>query len=128
MELAPERPDDLGQAPLDRHVDVLVAVLEREGAAVELLGDRLEALLHPGQLVGVQDPGRVQGARVRPRLLDVVRRQAPVEADRGVEALEERVGRIAEAGHRASVCMRRAEGAKPPIARRQAGGCDVKTG
>jgi hypothetical protein len=103
VELAPERPDDLGQAPLYRHVNVLVPV-QREGAAVELLGDRLEALLHPRQLVGVQNPGRMQGARVRPRLLHVVRRQAHVEADRGVEALEQRVGRVAEPGH-AGQCM-----------------------
>ena len=40
-----------------------------------------------------------QHRRVRPRLGDVVTRQAPVEADRGVEALEDRVGRIAKASH-----------------------------
>ena len=40
VQLAADRPDDLGQPPLDRHVDVLVVLAERERAVVEL---RLDA-------------------------------------------------------------------------------------
>ena len=36
MELAADRPDELGQPPLDRHVDVDVVGVERERAALEL--------------------------------------------------------------------------------------------
>ena len=55
-------------------------------AVVELLLDPLEA---GEDLVAValgDDPARREHARVRARLLDVVGRQAPVEADRGVQA------------------------------------------
>ena len=42
MQLAADRADDLRQPPLDRHVDVLVVVAEREGAGLELRLDALE--------------------------------------------------------------------------------------
>ena len=42
VQLAADRPDDLGQPPLDRHVDVLVVGRERERPAVELGLDALE--------------------------------------------------------------------------------------
>ena len=73
---------------------------------LELARNCLEALLHSGQLLVVEDLRRAQGARVRPRLLHVVRRQAPVEADRGVQAPEQGIGRIAKTGH-ARQCMKR---------------------
>ena len=38
-----DRPGDLGQAALDRHVDVLVAGREREAALAQLLLDRVES-------------------------------------------------------------------------------------
>ena len=41
--LPPTGPGDLGQAPLDRHVDVLVGGVELEGALLELGRDRVEA-------------------------------------------------------------------------------------
>ena len=45
MQLAAERADQLGQPPLDRHVDVLVVVGERELAPLELAGDPVEAVV-----------------------------------------------------------------------------------
>ena len=42
VELAADRPDDRGQPPLDRHVDVDVVVLEREAPVLELPLDLLE--------------------------------------------------------------------------------------
>ena len=53
MELAAERSDDLGQPPLDRHVDVLVVVLERERAGLDLVRDGRQ--------------GRPRSAAARPR-------------------------------------------------------------
>ena len=41
--LPPTAADDLGHAPLDRHVDVLVPVGERERAVGELALDLIEA-------------------------------------------------------------------------------------
>ena len=99
MQLAADRPDDLGQPPLDRHVDVLVVVAERERAAVEL---RLHALEPAEQRVAVgvgDDPRRREHRRVRARLLDVVGPEPPVEADRGVELAEDRVLGLREARH-----------------------------
>ena len=43
VQRAADRPDELGQAPLDRHVDVFVAVREGERPARELGLDRVEA-------------------------------------------------------------------------------------
>ena len=42
--LPPTRPDQLGQAALDRHVDVLVVLAELEAPLVELAADAVEAL------------------------------------------------------------------------------------
>jgi hypothetical protein len=99
VELAPDRAGDLGQPPLDRHVDVLVVLQEPELARLELLLDPVEAV---EQLVAVgrgDDAGLRQHLRVRARLLDVVRPQPPVEPDRGVELLEDRILRDGEARH-----------------------------
>ena len=74
--LPPTGPDDLGQPPLDRHVDVLVVGLERERAAVELACDAVEPAQ---QLVAIgvgDDPAGREHRRVRARLLDVVRARA----------------------------------------------------
>jgi hypothetical protein len=94
-----DRADDLRQAPLDRHVDVLVAGLEREVALVELALHPLQAG-EQGVAVGLgDDPGLGQHRRVRARLLHVVGAQPPIEPDRGVELLEDRVRRLREARH-----------------------------
>ena len=99
VELAADRPDDLGQAPLDRHVDVLVLLAERERAAVELLLDALEPAQQRVAVGVADDRGRGEHRRVRARLLDVVGPEPPVEADRGVELAEDRVLGLREARH-----------------------------
>ena len=103
VELAPHRAGDLGEAPLDRHVDVLVVVADLELASRELAGDRVEPGEQRVALAVVDDPGAVERAHVRARALDVLRPQPQVEADRGVDAGEERVLWLVEAGHRAYV-------------------------
>ena len=81
-------PDDLGQPPLDRHVDVLVGGIERKRAVGELGANLIES---PAQLLAVRDgddPLRGEHRRVGDRLIDVVGAQPPVEADRVVEPPE----------------------------------------
>ncbi len=97
VQLAAERSHELGQASLDRHVNVLVVGLERERAVLDLVGHGRESLVDLIELIRVEDAGGMESARVRPRLLEVVRREAPIEPDRGIEALEQRVGRVAKA-------------------------------
>ncbi len=103
MELAAERPDDLGQAPLDRHVDVLVGLLEGEVAGGELALDLVEPGEHPLELLRAQDPGPEQGAGVRARAAHVVQGQAAVEAQGGVELPEDGIGFLLEARHGVAV-------------------------
>ena len=68
VELAP----DLAELALDRAVDVLVALVDA--------GDRIEPAQRLGELVVVEDPGRVQPPRVEPRRLEVVRQELEVVA------------------------------------------------
>ena len=103
VELAAHRPGDLGKAPLDRHVDVLVVGMDLEAVVLDLLQHLRQASLDGLQIVGRDDLLARQHARVRERLLDVVRREPVVEADRGVERAEQRVLRLGEAGHGAAV-------------------------
>src|SRR5262249_46892677 len=79
---------DLDQAPLDRRVDVLVAGGEPELAALELALDDREAGLDGGHVLGGQDAGRSEHARVRTRAGDVLPPEAPVEGKARVQALE----------------------------------------
>ena len=98
---ATDGPDDLGQAPLDRHVDVLVAVGEREGAGGEFGTDNFETTRERVAVLGGDDPLGREHARVRDGLIDVVGTQPPVERDRIVQAAK-RIGlRLGEAagGH-----------------------------
>ena len=84
----PTAPDDLRQPPLDRHVDVLVAVGDCERSVPELGLD----LPEPGQqLIALglgDDSARRQHRGVRAGLRDVVRRQPHVERDRVVQRPE----------------------------------------
>ena len=79
VQLAAERPDQLGQAALDRHMDVLVVLMELEAPLVELATDAIEAFGDLPKLGLIEHAELRQGARMRLRLLDVERRQAPVE-------------------------------------------------
>ena len=80
VELPAHRPGDLGQAPLDRHVHVLVAGSHLEAVLVDLLAHLGQAALERGQVLLRDDPAARQHARVRERLLEVVGRQPVVEA------------------------------------------------
>jgi hypothetical protein len=81
-ELAAERPDQLGEAPLDRHVDVLVVLAELEAPLIELATDPVEPLADLRELILVEDAEPRQRACVCLGLLDVERTQPPVEGDR----------------------------------------------
>jgi hypothetical protein len=104
VQLAADRTRDLRHAALDRHVDVLVAVLEREDAGDELLldgGERREQLV---TVAVTDDLAGGEHAGVRARLCDIVVPQAPVERQRRVEACEDGVLRLGEARHRVGEC------------------------
>ena len=115
VELAADRADDLGQPPLDGHVDVLVGVEEPELVGVELGLDAIEPV---EQLVAVglgDDPHRGEHRRVGAGLLDVVGIEPPIEADRRVHPHENWVGGQREATHRPPSCTK--DGlARPPSA------------
>ena len=96
---AADRPGELGEPPLDGHVDVLVVGREREAALAQLGLDRVQAGQQRVAVLVRDDPLRGQHARVRARLRDVVGPQAPVEADRRVEGLEGGILGLAEARH-----------------------------
>ncbi len=99
VQLAADGPRELGQAPLDRHVDVFVVLLEDERPPRELGLDFFET---PDQVVAVldgDDPALGEHPRVGAGLLDVVGPQPPVEVQRGVQAPEVGVLGLAEAGH-----------------------------
>ncbi len=99
MQLAGKRPDLLAEQALDRHVDVLVGVVELEAVLAHAGPHALQAGVDLLQLIGVEDADPVQAAGVRLGLVDVVGRQPPIELDRAVEPPEARVGVFAEARH-----------------------------
>jgi hypothetical protein len=68
----------LGQPPLDRHMDVLVASLNREIALGELAPHLGQASLDGPQLLGFKKAGLCQSAGVCPRSGYVVSGQAEV--------------------------------------------------
>jgi len=103
VQLAPDRSDDLGEPPLDCHMDVFVVGLIRKRPLYQLALDLVQA---GQQLVAVRvgdDPSGRQHPCVGTRLRDVLRPQAPVEPDRGVQALKVGVLGLAETGHGRSV-------------------------
>ena len=102
VELAGQRADLLAEQPLDRHVDVLVGLLELEAVLPDPLAHAVEPAADPLQLILVEHADLAQRPRVRLRLVDVVRRQPPIELDRAIEAPEARVRVFAEAGHQRS--------------------------
>ena len=86
VELAADRPDELGQPALDRHVDVLVAAARTRRSPAS--SSAATASRPAQQLVGLgllEDARLGQHRHVRLGLAHVVGRQAPVEADRGVQ-------------------------------------------
>ena len=103
MEFPAHRSDELGEAPLDRHVDVLVVVGEAEAAGFELGRDLVESAKQLRLLVGREHTLLGENAHVGPRLPDVVRCEPSIEADRRVQPLEDRVGRLPKPGHSRSL-------------------------
>ena len=85
VELAADRPDELGQPSLDRAVDVLVLRRKAKALGSELVGDRVESAQQFVALRGADDLAAGEHHGVRPRLRDVVRPEAAIEAERGVE-------------------------------------------
>ena len=100
VELAARVADQLGQAALDRHVDVLVVLVDLEAVLVELGADFVQPPLDLLEILGADDLAAGEHARVGERLFEVVGRQTEVELDRRVQPAEGRVLRLAEAGHR----------------------------
>ena len=85
MELAPRRPDPLGQAALDREMDILVGQREAEAAGIDLALDRVQAGDDFGGLGAAQQAGSRQHPRMRDRPADVMPIEAPVERKRSGE-------------------------------------------
>ncbi len=99
VQLPADRSGELGQASLDRHMDVLVVPLEWKTVLGELALDGVQALEQRVTVAFGNDSTRPEHARVRARLSDIVRPQPPVEADRRVHPLKVGVLGLAEAGH-----------------------------
>jgi hypothetical protein len=97
VHLAPHRPDDLREAPLDGHVDVLVVRANLERVLVDLLPHRLEPALDLCLVLGRDDRAAPEHPDVRKRLLDVVGGEPVVEGDRAVQRVERGVPRLGEA-------------------------------
>ena len=87
----------LAEAGLDVHVHVLESRVEGEVAALDLAQDGLEPLDERAHIALGDDPLAPEHAGVRQRALDVVARQCAVEVHRCAEALDRRVGALAEA-------------------------------
>ena len=96
VELAPGRADQLGQAALDRAVDVLVAVAEGERARLQLPRDLGQAVEQELALPLLQHPGRDQAAHVGPAPGHVLAPQPPVDGQRRGVGPHARVGRPRE--------------------------------
>jgi hypothetical protein len=102
VELAADRAGELGDAPLDRHVDVDVVGRERERALGELDLDLLERRVQRVAVLGGDDVLRGQHPGVRAGLRDVVGPQPPVVGQRAVERAERVVGGFGEAAAHAA--------------------------
>jgi hypothetical protein len=91
VQLAPHGPHELGQAALDRHVDVLVVGPDLEPVLLDLLAHLPQAALELGQVLVADDSRAREHACVRLRLGQVVGGQPVVEGERRVEGLEQLV-------------------------------------
>ena len=105
VELARERPDLVLEQALDRHVDVLVGLLEFEPALADPRPDPFEAGVDLLELLLAEDADPLQGAGVRLRLVDVVGGKPPIELDRAIEPPEAGVGVFAKARHQIALSV-----------------------
>ncbi len=78
-------------------MDVLERAREGEPAALDLGAHGLEALVDGVAVIRRNDAACRQHVAVHQRALDVLGRQAPIDADRLVDRLHERVGRRGKA-------------------------------
>ena len=99
VQLAGQRADLLAEQALDRHVDVLVGLLELEAVLAHAGPDPLEPGVDLRQLGRRRAHRSAQAAGVRLGLVDVVGRQPPVELDRAIDPPEAGIGVFAEARH-----------------------------
>ena len=91
------RADDLGEAALHRHVDVLELALVDEGPTLDLVADALEPRLDRGHILGRKDALLPEHRDVRQRAADVLGGEALVEPDGGVDLLHDLGGAAREA-------------------------------
>ena len=96
VELAPDRADQLGQATLDRAVDVLVAVGEGEPPRLQLARDLGQAVEQELALPDLQHPGPDQAPHMGPAPGHVLAPQPPVDGQRRGVGPHPRVGRPRE--------------------------------
>ena len=90
---------DLADAPLDRHVNVLVARLERKEPSLELRFDRSERIDYCASVFRADDLLRSEHRDMRARLRDVERPQAHVDVQRAIDRVEVWVRRFTKAVH-----------------------------
>src|SRR5207237_5032027 len=90
VQLAAERPEELHEPPLDRHVDVLVRGEKAEAARVELAAHGAESPFEPRALAAREQPRSHERADVRHAARDVVRVETAVDGKRAGEALDGR--------------------------------------
>ena len=94
VQLAADVAEAVDQRPLDVHVDVFQLGLELEAALLNLLADRLQALLNLPAFVGGEQADLGQHLGMGDRGADVVRVEPPVEADAFGELLDAAVRRF----------------------------------
>ena len=99
VQLAADRPGELGDAPLDRRVDVFVGVFEGEHPERQLGLGLFDGFDQVVAVLDRDDPALGEHPDVGAGLLDVLRPQPLVEAQRGVHAPEVGMLGLAEAGH-----------------------------
>src|SRR5216684_435852 len=88
---------DLGQAPFDCRMDVLVGLAELELALVQLALDTAKSAFDQREARPGKETRREQAARVRDAAGDVKRVQLEIRLQRRRESLELRVKGLAEA-------------------------------
>ena len=99
VKLAAERADDLRETALDRHVNVLVVVVEAELVTFQLPGDLRETVVDLRRFLGAEDAGVFERPHMRPRAAHVLAPEPSIEADRGIDPREQWIRWLFEAGH-----------------------------
>jgi len=103
VQLAGDGADLLAEQALDRHVYVLIGLVEFEAVLSHASADPLEAGVDLRQLLVIEHTNLAQATSVGLRLVYVIWRQPPVELDRAIEPPEARIGVFAEARHEAAI-------------------------